>query len=124
MEEYIEKNLSTMVYEYEKEPFPSIAKVKDDLKIAKLKMLDRCKKIKLVPDMDIEIKLEKEIFKILSLDNSKGVINCSLDTRLLRRILDRKANWNNAEIGCHIEFIRTPNYYSPDMHTVLQLLHL
>jgi len=49
---------------------------------------------------------------------------CTLDVRLLRRILDRVSHWNNAEIGCHLEFNRVPNEYQPDLHTALQFLHL
>ena len=51
-------------------------------------------------------------------------LDCALDPRLLRRILDRSSHWNNAEIGCHIEFNRVPNNYQPDLHTALQFLHL
>jgi hypothetical protein len=51
-------------------------------------------------------------------------VACSLDLRLLRRILDRVSHWNNAEIGCHVEFNRVPNEYQPDLHTALQFLHL
>jgi hypothetical protein len=51
-------------------------------------------------------------------------LTCSLDSRLMRRILDRVSHWNNAEIGCHIQFVRTPNSYEPDLHTALQFLHL
>ena len=43
--------------------------------------------------------------------------------RLLKRILKREAHWNNAEIGCHIDFIRVPDTYSPDIHWVLSFLH-
>ena len=49
---------------------------------------------------------------------------CTLDLRLLRRILDRVSHWNNAEIGCHVQFNRVPNEYQPDLHTALQFLHL
>ena len=51
-------------------------------------------------------------------------LECRLDERLLWRILWRKAGWNNAEIGAHINFVRVPNYYEPDLHTGLQFLHL
>jgi len=51
-------------------------------------------------------------------------LECRMDERLLRRILDRKSHWNNAEIGAHINFIRSPNVYEPDLHTILQFFHL
>ena len=36
-----------------------------------------------------------------------------LDNRLLYWLLQgpQKAHWNNAEIGAHIQFIRTPDIY-------------
>lgn len=48
-------------------------------------------------------------------------------------VLDHKMNFliknllkkgNNADIGCHIKYYRKPNYYSPDISTMLQFLHL
>ena len=87
-------------------------------------MKDRCKKISLNPDMDVSIKIDKLELDICNTLNPKGKLLCSMDTRLLRRILDRISHWNNAEIGCHIEFERKPNYYSPDIHTMLQFYHL
>jgi UDP-MurNAc hydroxylase len=55
---------------------------------------------------------------------ASGTLDCTLDPRLLRAILDRRSHWNNAEIGCHIEFDRRPNTYEFDLHTALQFLHL
>ena len=47
-----------------------------------------------------------------------------MDFKLLRRILDRKSHWNNAEIGAHINFERSPNKMDVDAHTSLSFLHL
>ena len=74
--------------------------------------------------MDVFIWVEDNCIKVISAKNPKGKIECSLDLRLLKRILDKRSHWNNAEIGCHIELNRSPNYYSPDIHTALQFLHL
>ena len=41
--------------------------------------------------------------------DKKRTLECKMDNRLLRRILDRKSHWNNAEIGTHISFRRNPN---------------
>ena len=49
---------------------------------------------------------------------------CSLDNRLLRRILDKKSHWNNAEIGTHISFKREPNKMDPDVHTMMSFFHI
>ena len=51
-------------------------------------------------------------------------LKCSMDARLLRRIVEREAHWNNAEGGCHIDFERAPNVYDPDLHTMLSFLHV
>ena len=47
-----------------------------------------------------------------------------MDSRLLRRILDRKSHWNNTEIGGHIIFFRKPNRMEPDLNTCLSFFHL
>ena len=44
---------------------------------------------------------------------------CKMDNRLLRRILNKKSHWNNAEIGTHISFFRKPNDFEPDLHSCL-----
>lgn len=51
-------------------------------------------------------------------------LKCTMDPRLLRRILTRDAHWNNAEGGCHIDFHRVPDVYDPDLHTMLSFLHM
>jgi UDP-MurNAc hydroxylase len=51
-------------------------------------------------------------------------LEADLDPRLLARILSTAAHWNNAEIGCHIEFWRQPNTYNPDVHAFMSFLHI
>ena len=53
----------------------------------------------------------------------RNTIRCTLDPRLLHRILTRQTNWNNAETGCHIEFDRRPDVYLPDWHTLMAHFH-
>lgn len=121
---YIQNVLAKIKYPYENDSIPNIEKLIKDLVLSSSKMYERLNRIKLIPDMDVYIKVEDKSINVLSAENPKGKIECSLDLRLLKRILDRKSHWNNAEIGCHIEFNRSPNYYSPDIHTALQFLHL
>jgi UDP-MurNAc hydroxylase len=54
----------------------------------------------------------------------KPFLVASMDPRLLCQVLQRSAHWNNAEIGCHVDFVREPNDYLPDVHTLLSFLHL
>ena len=64
-------------------------------------------------------------FKHLRIDEEVGdKLECKLDERLLRNIIDRKSHWNNAEIGAHVSLNRTPNKYEPDLHTGLQFFHI
>jgi UDP-MurNAc hydroxylase len=48
---------------------------------------------------------------------------CHIERTLMEDILDRKAHWNNAEIGCHIDFYRMPDLYRPDFHTFMSFFH-
>ena len=122
---YIKEELSKLIYPYEEDDYPSITTLKNDLEISKSKLEKRMEKINIVPDMDVNLELDNaELWNVVKAKNKKGVLNCKIDLRLLRRIIDRKSHWNNAEIGCHIEFYRTPNYYSPDIHTMMQFFHL
>jgi UDP-MurNAc hydroxylase len=50
-------------------------------------------------------------------------VRFALDPRLLRRIMDGRAHWNNAAVGCHIDFWREPNVYEPDLWTMLAFFH-
>ena len=124
LDNYIKQNLSHVKYDYEMDEEVNYNDLISDIKVAKTKMAERCKKVSLTPDMQVNLEVDTKLINICQPIKSNGTLNCSLDPRLLRRILDRKAHWNNAEIGCHIEFYREPNYYSPDIHTMLQFLHL
>jgi len=121
---YIKEELSLLKYPYEDDIQPDLSLLEEDIILASERMLQRCERINLVPDMNVYISLKENKIKLTSAKESKGDLFCSLDSRLLRRILDRSSHWNNAEIGCHVEFKRSPNYYSPDIHTMLQFLHL
>ncbi len=60
------------------------------------------------------------------LDNAEpqpAVLKCTLDPALLDRILRREVHWNSAELACLIRFVRQPNVYDPDVHTLLCFLH-
>ena len=124
MKSYIENNLRNIEYPYEKDEKPNIVSLEKDLKKSIELLKQRVEKINLKPDMEVSIFLEKKEIYVCKPENSKGRLECRLDSRLLKRILHKDSHWNNAEIGCHIDFYRSPNYYSPDIHTMLQFLHL
>lgn len=123
---YIDTKLSNLKYPYELDDMPDQSQLLNDINNAILAMETRLQKIGIVPDMMVTLEVFNEEITIMNTleTESNGTLKCSIDPRLLRRILDKSAHWNNAEIGCHIEFDRKPNYYSPDIHTALQFFHL
>ena len=126
IEAYIESTLSNLKYPYELDEMPDKLKLEEDINKAVSAMNERLDRIGLIPDMCVFLEVGEKEIPIINVSDSlsKGNLKCTIDLRLLRRILDRSSHWNNAEIGCHIEFIRKPNYFSPDMHTALQFFHL
>ena len=129
---YIDLVLKELKYEWEQDDFPSMAQLLDDLEIASSRMTTRGEQFGIRTQCTVLIDLDDHKVAITpQFDSSlkagidaEQVLICSLNPKLLRRILDRKAHWNNAEIGCHIDFFRSPNVYEPDLHTLLQFLHL
>jgi len=67
---------------------------------------------------------EDSSFQSLDTELPEPYLRCQLDMRLLAQILLRKAHWNSAEIGCHINFYRKPDQYLPDIHTLMSFFAL
>ena len=99
---------------------PDIKKLKDDIKLSKEKL----KKFDVYIKSNVFIDLDGEKINILNSKEENRELICSMDNRLLRRILDRKSHWNNAAIGTHITFKRTPNKMEPDVDTLMSFFHL
>tara|TARA_B100000768_G_scaffold180981_1_gene202427 strand:- start:7910 stop:9169 length:1260 start_codon:yes stop_codon:yes gene_type:complete len=124
VDKYIKSELSSLKYPYEELSFPDENDLIEDLSNSIDALNERNKRIGISPDMDVYIYIGETAINICKAETSKGRLDCRLDNRLLKMILHRKAHWNNAEIGCHVDYNRNPNYYSPDIHTMLQFLHL
>jgi hypothetical protein len=95
-----------------------------DIHVASLRMQERMQRFGINPKFKINLTANEAEYEIYPGIEGAGTISCQMDERLLRRILDRNAHWNNAEIGAHISFYREPNTYDPDLHTGLQFFHL
>lgn len=50
-------------------------------------------------------------------------LRIAVDYTLLTMILDRKAHWNNAEIGGHLRYFRSPDVYDRGLHQILAYFH-
>tara|TARA_B110000027_G_scaffold87076_1_gene92353 strand:+ start:88 stop:1338 length:1251 start_codon:yes stop_codon:yes gene_type:complete len=122
MKKYIQ-TLKNHKYEYEYDEVPNIKKLKKDIELSKEMLLERLKKYNLNIKTSIFIDLNGEKIKIIDGKEKDSKMICSMDNKLLRRILDKKAHWNNAEIGTHISFLRTPNKMEPDAHTIMSFFH-
>ena len=121
----IESELKYLPYPYEGDRDPDLNLLIEDTKKASTGMTNKMAKLGFKCKTKVSILINDESIEVYNPSNdNKLTLECSMDPRLLRRILNREANWNNAEIGAHINFRRTPNINEPDVHTALQFLHL
>lgn len=116
MKRYIET--LEIAYPHQLDGMPDEATLRADLDAAAGKMKERMAKFGIRSNFSVTVNGQTVH------PGAGGVLACTLDPRLLRAILDRRSHWNNAEIGCHVEFDRQPNTYEPDLHMALQFLHL
>ncbi len=123
MKNYL-KIINKIKYDYENDPVADLKKLNRDVIIASKKFQNNVDKFNIKLKTNIFIKLNKKKIKILSGKDKNRSITCEMDNKLLRRILDKKSHWNNAEIGAHISFKRKPNKMEPDVHTCLSFFHL
>ena len=130
MKSYIEKDLSSMIYPYEKEKEPSLSILINNIEKASNGMLSRMQKFGIKSDYKVILDIYNEKYQIYPTfkkyisKNMHKTLVCGMDPRLLSRIVNRISHWNNAEVGAHINYIRTPDIYQPDLHTGLQFLHI
>lgn len=133
MKRYIEEDLSKIKYPYQQESMPDKAGLIADIQKATEGMKARMERFGIISTFSVILNVFSEKYQIYPIfkhmiNNEEEEIEkklvCKLDERLLRNILDRKAHWNNAEIGAHISLNRSPNTYEPDLHTGLQFFHI
>lgn len=131
IQRYIQEELSKISFPYKLDSIPNESKLAEDIQTASSRMIERMSRYGILTNFKVILHAFGTPYQILpefritpELAGDDSVLQCWLDERLLRRILDRRAYWNNAEIGAHIEFFRHPNSYQPDLHLGLQFLHL
>lgn len=65
----------------------------------------------------------KQVEKVYPHELVVPYLRIGLDYALLVRILDRKAHWNNAEVGSHLRYFREPNVYDRSIHLFMSYFH-
>ncbi len=123
MKKYI-NSLKDKKYDFENDEIPEISKLKNELNLAATKFVERIKKFNIELKTNVYLKVQNEDIKIIKGKENDRHLYCDLDLRLLSRIIHKKAHWNNAEIGTHINFKRVPNKMDPDVHTCMSFFHL
>jgi len=123
MKNYIQ-SLKDKKYEYENDDMPEISKLKNDVNLASTKFIEKVKKFNIELKSNVYLKIENENVQIVKGKETNRHLYCDLDLRLLNRILYKKAHWDNAQIGTHINFKRIPNKMDPDVHTCMSFFHL
>jgi UDP-MurNAc hydroxylase len=70
--------------------------------------------------------MELEFCKVNSIEEIQNYQRFKLDPRLLRRVLTgpHLANWNNIEIGAHLDFERKPDVFRQNIHILVNALHV
>ena len=135
---YVEEFLSKQELEYEKDEIPSSEEIFSLAKSAFKRFLEKKKLFNSKIETDIIIDFGSNLLLIpfdeetndIEIKDKKFVSNnkyilLKLDVRLLKRILmgPKYAHWNNAEIGSHINYFRSPNIYNRNLHTSLCYFH-
>ncbi len=123
MKKYI-NDIKNVKYDYENDEHPNIDELKKDIDSVKKKFKDKIKKFNLKINSNVYLNISDKKIKIIDGEDPNRELTCTMDLRLLKRIINRESHWNNAEVGAHIEFFRKPNKMDPDVHTSLSFFHL
>jgi len=126
---YLRDVLSNRPYPHEADPRPMTAALLDRCRAAREALWVRQNRFDFFPDLEVLIGVDSRWFAFHMQDENSAVVDAptghgpriavTLDERLLARIVDGRAHWNNAEVGCHIEFMREPDVYIRDFHTMM-----
>jgi UDP-MurNAc hydroxylase len=126
---YAEIDLAGITYAYEQQPVPESAHLRELVRKAELNLRRRLERFDVFPDWHVSFRsaLDDSDLGRVSLARSGDATRemiCTLDDRLLLNILERRAHWDNAQVGSHIRFSRSCHpEYSQEVHTLLSFLH-
>ncbi|HTK36459.1 MAG TPA: MBL fold metallo-hydrolase [Caulobacteraceae bacterium] len=126
---YVTGPLAARSYPHESDPAPDRAALFADCGAARDRLWARQARFDFFPDLTVMIAIGESFFTFNLMRAGGGAtlgpagdgprIEVRMDERLLRRILTGEAHWNNVEGGYHIDFVREPDVYVRDFHTIM-----
>ena len=134
---YVENVLSKAQYEYEKDPEPSLNQIVELLPKAYERYNNKRKEINFESTTNVYIYLPEDKFCKISCKgegfevidkkdfDDDRYVTYEIDYKLLYRIIKgpRYSHWNNAEVGSHIMFSRSPEIYERGLYFSMNYFH-
>lgn len=111
-------------YDYDTDSLPAIPELDYLIKEATKNLRKYQDRFQCYPEASVLINGRYQINLSQEGLEAQNYLKADLDPALLHGILTGKYHWNNAEIGCHIEFYREPDVYLPDVHLLMSFLHV
>lgn len=136
---YLQNFLKKIEYGYEKDSHPSLGELQQLCSEAYQRFEKKRQSLHLSSDTVIYIPLDDEHLARISFSGSgiafltrdeipedENFISFRVRPKLLARLLKgpRYAHWNNAEIGCHILYHRSPDVYERGIHYCMNFFHV
>lgn len=134
---YIKAKASKESYPYQTEDMPTCEAIMEMFSSAAKRMAAKRAELKCIEPMDLLFDLPDGKFARVALDSDEAemlesfesrerYMRVKVDPRLLARVLrgPQFANWNNIEIGAHLELDRQPDVYTPSAHVLMNSLHV
>ena len=126
---YIAEHLANLPYPHEADPQPDQDALLTGCRAARDRLWARQERFGFFPDLTVLMAVGERFFafnlrepggRVVDDAHVDGArIEVRMDPRLLQRIVDGRAHWNNVEGGYHIDFVRDPDVYVRDFHTMM-----
>lgn len=128
---YVRDVLAPKPYPFESQPLPTLAELETYIPLAYQRMNQTRESIRFVSETKVVVRAVDEKSIILSMDGNgwewaddkdadslQQYVRFSVDPRLLLNILKgpKWGHWNNAEIGSHIRFYRSPERFERGLY--------
>jgi len=136
-ESYINNYLTKIKFDYETQTYPKMYELTSLIEKSFLRFEKKRNEIKYFSKTKIIIKVNHSKYLVLYMNGDRfkilepdkivwnNYVLLDLDQRLLFSILKgpKYAHWNNAEIGSHIQYFRSPDIYERSLFYCLNFFH-